>query len=108
MASSTKPPSANLSELLGAAVSSMQETPLHAEAVDEWELRYFRSSNSRGGYLMHAVQMVLAGTVRARMTTVRPGQDDDAVVDHLRHKALAWIDDYGKRDHSGTTDFGPL
>jgi hypothetical protein len=81
---------------------------VHTQQQGAWTLHFYEVSNTVGGYLCTSVELLLADTRKGRLTLTRPGLPSAEVVNQLRARALAWIEDFNQRDHTGSTGFSDL
>jgi hypothetical protein len=80
---------------------------LEHENHGPWTFTYF-SQTTLGNAHVYGVEISLGDVPKARTTVSRALLNDAHALTLLRSRALGWIADYEKRDHSGTSDFSEL
>ena len=74
-----------------------------------WTLVFEENSGQTDEGLTMSVEILQDGERKTRMTLTRTGNDPrETQLHRLERRAIAWIDEYRARPHSGDTSFGEL
>jgi hypothetical protein len=74
---------------------------------DGWEVRVYLTGHGSGSVAGHA-EVDRHGEYKCRIVLAGTAADEETAIDALAVKALNWIDDWHRRDHSGSTGFADI
>lgn len=73
-----------------------------------WQGRIFITTQGGGGFVAGHADLYRADAYICRIVLARQFNDEWLATNALRAKAIDWIDDWNRREHSGDTGFSSL